>query len=106
MTFAESLILGVAVVAFLTAGMIHISWNTRVTSILQARHPETWAKLQGPILPSRTALADFMRSDMHQRMSDPELSRAIRIERITGRILMACFLGAGVTLFTLAGLPR
>jgi hypothetical protein len=107
MTLIEALILGAAGVAFLATGAVHFAWSLRVTTILQTRHPEAWATLQGRVLLSRTALADFLRSDRHKDMNDPELSRAVRMDRITGMIVMACFVGAAAALFTVGrSLPR
>lgn len=100
MTLVGSLILGAAAVAFLAAGAVHFAWNLRVTTILQTRHPEVWSTLQGRVLPSRLALAGFLRSDRHKDMNDLELSHAIKMDRITGIIVAVCFLGAAVTLFT------
>lgn len=107
MTLVNYLILGAAAVAFLAAGAVHGSWTLRVTTILETRHPEVWAKLQGRVLLSKPALANFLRSDEHQRMNDPELSHAIRMDRITGMIVMVCFLVAAVALLTVGRpLPR
>lgn len=107
MTLVESLTLGGAAVAFLTAGAVHFAWSLKVTTILQTRHPELWATLQGRVLPSRTALAAFLRSDRHKDLNDPGLSRAVRMDRITGIVAMVCFAGAAVALLTVGrALPR
>jgi hypothetical protein len=104
MAFNELLIIGTAAAVFLATGSAYAWWNNRVTAILEKRHPAVWARLQGRILPSRSALASFLGSDEHKRMNDPELSHAIRMEKIAGLTTMVCFIGCGVVLFSLASL--
>jgi hypothetical protein len=107
MTRVEYLRLGAATVVFLAAGAVNAWWSLRVTTILQTRHPEVWAKLQGGLLFTRVAFGGFLRSGMHRRMNDPELSRAIRMNRITGIIVMICLLSGFAVLFSVGhALPR
>jgi hypothetical protein len=107
MTVTGYLILGATTVVFLAAGAVNFWWSLRVTTILETRHPEIWAKLQGGPLFSRMALGGFLRGDVHRQMNDPELSRAIRMNRITGIVVMVCLLSVGAALVTTGrALPR
>jgi hypothetical protein len=90
--------LGVVVLA---TGLVNAFWRSRVTQILKTRHPEVWRDLQMSNLSSRKAFARFLHSDRPVLIDDAELTRAIKLDRITGAVWIVCFLAAATVMVSL-----